>query len=115
MRRIVVCFATVAAFLFLAANIYAVPQQRQETQATQQNDQMELVTGLNGAPYEAYEPKVIREVQQALKDRGLYQGEVNGVLNEATKEAIGKFQQENGILVTGVPSPYTREALLGHE
>lgn len=43
-----------------------------------------LIKGLDGGTNEAYSHKVIEKVQMALKEKGLYQGEVSGELNDAT-------------------------------
>lgn len=74
-----------------------------------------LIKGLDGGLYQPYKPSVIRETQQALKEKGLYDGPVNGRFDEATMHAVGKFQKEHDILVSGVPSPYTRAALFPSE
>lgn len=75
--------------------------------------EVHLIEGVDGAPYEPYLPSVIEEVQSALKTAGLYSGEVNGILDEETMQAIAEYQKQNGIQVSGVPSPETRAALLG--
>lgn len=82
-----------------------------QEQRTQEQGEAALIEGLDGAPYEACEPSVVEDVQQALKDQDLYQGEVTRVLDEATMEAIAEFQRQNGIMVNGIPTPNTREAL----
>ena len=70
-----------------------------------------LVRGLDEGEYDAYGTSAVLEVQQALADRGLYQGPVDGVFGAATREAIGEFQRQSNIQVTGMPSPSTRRAL----
>lgn len=72
-----------------------------------------LVEGLDGGEYEAYKPSVIEKVQRALQEKELYEGEVDGRLDEATMQAIQSFQEQEGIQASGVPSPYTRQALFG--
>jgi len=73
----------------------------------------ETVTGLNGAIYQAYKPSVVRDVQAALKVKFLYRADLNGQLDEATMQAIGEYQKANNLEVSGVPTPATRERLLG--
>ena len=70
-----------------------------------------LVLGLNGGEYPPYLASVVRETQQFLFDRQLYDGPVTGILDETTMQAIAEFQQANGIVASGVPSPETREAM----
>jgi peptidoglycan hydrolase-like protein with peptidoglycan-binding domain len=71
-----------------------------------------LIKGLDGGTYEPYSPDVIEKVQASLKDTGFYAGEINGELDEATMNAIGEFQKENQLTVSGVPSPSTRRLLV---
>lgn len=70
-----------------------------------------LIKGLDGGLYQPYKPSVIREVQEALAKRGLYKGKADSVFDDATMKAIGAFQRQHGIMVSGVPSPDTRKAL----
>lgn len=72
-----------------------------------------LIKGLDGGLYQPYKPSVVERTQKELKKNGIYQGKVDGVLDPATMKALGTFQKKHGILVSGVPSPYTRRALAG--
>jgi murein L,D-transpeptidase YcbB/YkuD len=92
--------------VFFSGPAFSAQQQEQTNQ-----HQVEMVTGLNGASYEAYLPSLIEQTQEALKAKDYYSGPVNGVLDHDTMEAIGKFQKDNGLTVSGVPSPETREYL----
>ncbi len=74
--------------------------------------QGKLLLGLDGGLYEPYRVRVIEEVQKALKAQGLYAGEVHRYLNEETMKALGEFQKQNELKVSGVPTPRTRKALL---
>jgi peptidoglycan hydrolase-like protein with peptidoglycan-binding domain len=47
---------------------------------------------------------LVRDLQQALKDRGLYPGTVDGVSGPATQEAIRAFERQLNQPVTGEPS-----------
>ena len=47
---------------------------------------------------------VLRDVQLALAERGLYDGLADGVLGPKTTTAIRSFQQHNGMPVDGQPS-----------
>lgn len=70
-----------------------------------------LVMGLNGGEYPPYKPSVVQDFQRFLFEADLYDGPVTGVLDEETMNAIGRFQQENDIVQSGVPSPQTRQAM----
>ena len=74
--------------------------------------QGKLLLGLDGGLYEPYRVRVIEEVQKALKAQGLYAGAVHRYLNEETMKALGEFQKQNELKVSGVPTPRTRKALL---
>jgi len=53
----------------------------------------------------------IRNAQQALKDKGLYTGPVDGTVNADTKKALRDFQQKNNLEVTGTLNHDTITAL----
>jgi murein L,D-transpeptidase YcbB/YkuD len=52
-----------------------------------------------------------KEIQQALKAAGFYQGPVDGKIGPQTQEAIRQFQQVNGLKVDGVVGRRTWEKL----
>ena len=52
-----------------------------------------------------------KEIQQALKAAGFYQGPVDGKLGSQTREAIRSFQQVHGLKVDGVVGRQTWEKL----
>jgi peptidoglycan hydrolase-like protein with peptidoglycan-binding domain len=58
-------------------------------------------------------PDRIMNIQQALKDNGVYSGPINGVMGPDTREAIRSFQQTNNLHVTADRSmdDETRRAL----
>lgn len=53
----------------------------------------------------------ISEVQQALKAKGYDPGSTDGVMGSQTQEALRKFQQANGLPVTGNIDAQTAKAL----
>jgi hypothetical protein len=72
----------------------------------------DLVLGLDGALYQAYNASTIKRVQSVMKDRGLYSGPLNGVLDPPTMESIYTFQKAIPYLLhSGVPTPRTRKLL----
>lgn len=55
-------------------------------------------------------------VQARLANRGYYRGEISGVLDEETRDAIRRFQADRGLAVTGEADSATQAALLAaHE
>jgi len=72
----------------------------------------QLIAGLDGALYEPYRAVTIERVQRIIKERGLYAGPINGILDTPTMKAIYTFQEATHILqVCGVPTPRTRKML----
>jgi hypothetical protein len=72
----------------------------------------QLIAGLDGGLYEPYRQTAIERVQMALRDRGLYEGPMNGVLDRPTMNSIYAFQEANDILQRcGIPTPHTRKML----
>lgn len=47
------------------------------------------------------EPERVRFVQRALAGLGRYQGPVSGVLDQTTRDAIGAYQAEHGLIADG--------------
>ncbi len=53
----------------------------------------------------------VKAIQQALKDRGLFNAGVTGYYGEQTQAAVKRFQKQQGISQTGVAGPQTLKAL----
>jgi hypothetical protein len=98
-----------AQFLFVCSLMAGWPG---SLSLAQEPSEAVLVEGLDGGTYEAYKPAIITQVQEALKARGLYQGDVNGELDEETMESLAEFQKQHGLSPNGIPTPHTRGALL---
>ena len=96
-------FLAIAAFLLSAApactSLWAQPGARP------------FIAGLDGAQYARYHHNTIQRVQKALRERGLYEGPINGILDEQTMKAIYAFQEANNLQRCGVPTPHTRKKL----
>jgi len=72
----------------------------------------QLIAGLDGELYEPYRAVTIERIQRVIKDRGLYAGPINGILDMPTMKAIYTFQEATHTLqVCGVPTPRTRKML----
>jgi hypothetical protein len=72
----------------------------------------QLIMGLDGELYLPYSATTIRHVQSVMKNRGLYAGPLNGVLDTPTMESIYTFQEATyDLLRCGVPTPRTRKLL----
>jgi hypothetical protein len=55
--------------------------------------------------------KVIASVQAALQEMGYYKGEVDGLIGPLTRDALTKYQTDNGMTVTAVIDEPTLDAL----
>ena len=53
----------------------------------------------------------INQAQAILKDRGFYAGEQLGKLDDATREGLRKYQQAEGLKVTGTLNKITLEKM----
>ena len=53
----------------------------------------------------------VTQIQQALKDRGLFNVNVTGYYGTITERAVRKFQQQQGLTVDGIAGPQTLRAL----
>ena len=49
----------------------------------------------------------VRRIQQKLKSMGYYTGSVDGIYGSQTKNAVRKFQRDNGLTVDGIAGPKT--------
>jgi len=56
----------------------------------------------------------IRWAQLELRNRGLYDGSLDGIVGPETKRALDQFQRDNGLKRTAVLDPQTLDALLGN-
>ena len=53
----------------------------------------------------------IEDAQSKLKELNLYNGDINGINNSETKNAIREFQRLSGLVVDGILGPITKAAL----
>ena len=63
------------------------------------------------APAEATDKPTNQQIQQALKNAGLYDGKVDGNIGPKTKKAIEAFQTQNGLKADGKVGRKTWKAL----
>ncbi len=70
-----------------------------------------LALSLSAVPVVAQSRSTIRDTQQALKDKGLDPGPVDGINGKQTKAAIKKFQDQQNLNEDGQIGPKTLDAL----
>lgn len=63
---------------------------------------------------ESSQPGKTKDVQQALKNAGYYDGKVDGIKGKGTVKAIKEFQKANGLTADGVVGRKTWNALSAH-
>lgn len=66
-----------------------------------------------GEAAESSRSDLVHDLQVELARQGYYAGDPDGLLGEATAEAIRRFQQEHGLAVSGAPSAELLAAVYG--
>ena len=69
----------------------------------------EMIVRSSGVTTETMSKK---QIQEALKNAGYYEGEVDGKIGPRTKTAIKDFQADNGLTSDGVAGRRTKEKLI---
>jgi peptidoglycan hydrolase-like protein with peptidoglycan-binding domain len=90
------------------------------TGALDENTTKQLTGGVGLAPSGDL---TVRQAQKSLKDKGYYSGEITGVNGPETEAAIGAFQKDQGLKITGTldgktskllhPGPETENTIKG--
>ena len=68
-------------------------------------------TALNTQLKRGDEGKQVTALQNALKQIGLYSGEITGFFGDLTKKSVMSFQKANALEAVGEVGPKTRELL----
>lgn len=95
--------ATLAALLSLSA--FAAPQNANTSAAGNANS-----TKKRAAPFRANKDQ-IAQAQTLLKQRGFYTGDVTGKLDQPTRDGLRKYQQAEGLKVTGTLNAATLQKM----
>ena len=53
----------------------------------------------------------VQNIQQALKNAGLYEGKIDGISGSGTRKAVESFQSQNGLKSDGKVGPMTWQKL----
>jgi len=53
----------------------------------------------------------VKAIQEKLKERGLYKGNVDGIFGKATLDGVKKFQSQNKLTADGIAGPATLKKL----
>jgi len=99
--------AALAALLSLSA----FAQQGTTPQTTPQTDSANAKPAKKRGPVFRATKEQIKRAQTLLKGRGLYNGEATGKLDTDTRAALKKYQEAEGIKVTGTLNRATLEKM----
>lgn len=74
----------------------------------------QVKTNISVKAREGTRSEKMKDIQQALKNAGYYDGKIDGIKGKGTKKAIKDFQRANGLKVDGVVGRKTWELLSGY-
>ena len=80
-------------------------------QNTTSNTKVDTKQGTRRGPIFRATKDQINQAQAILKERGFYGGEQLGKLDDATREGLRKYQQAEGLRVTGTLNKITLEKM----
>lgn len=80
------------------------------SQVPRDSSETDLRSPTRGKPLKIDESRVL-QIQQALKQRGFYTGEMTGEYDQATVEAMRRFQTREKIPATGYPTAHALKRL----
>lgn len=102
-----------SAFLIFATALLAPAQ---STASQQDQTTKKQATTQQATPKGTASKDDLMSAQQALKDKGIYSGAVDGTMNADTQKALRDFQQKNNLKTTGTLNAETKTALgISHE
>ncbi len=97
----------IASLVIFAAVAYAQQSSGQQSDPGAQQSQ----SGSQQQGSISQDPQTIMQIQQALSDKGYYQGSADGKMDSKTQDALKKFQQAQGMQATGQPDQQTLASL----
>ena len=106
MRRLTVAFLTL---LFAASLSLGATQNTNSSTISQ--DKMNAKPAVKRGPIFRATKEQIKQAQAMLKGRGLYAGAETGKLDADTRAAIRKYQEAEGVKVTGTLNKATLEKM----
>src|SRR5579884_3560553 len=70
-----------------------------------------LAAGFSVIPLYAQSSATIRDAQQVLKDKGFYDGTVDGIYGPRTERAVRSYQEKQSLTADGRLGPQTLDSL----
>lgn len=109
MRRIL-CAALAATLSLSAASTAAASAAAQEAGATTAKANAGAASKKRGPVFRAVKEQV-KQAQDVLRRRGFYSGEQTGKLDPATRDGLKKYQEAEGLKVTGTLNAATLQKM----
>lgn len=106
MRKLLMAVLT----LLLALSMSAMAQNSNSSTTTDQSAKNANTTKKRGPIFRATKDQVM-QAQAILKQRGFYAGEQTGKLNDDTRAGLKKYQEAEGLKVTGTLNKVTLEKM----
>jgi peptidoglycan hydrolase-like protein with peptidoglycan-binding domain len=97
--------------LLLAFSLTTATQNKNTNQNANSSPGTNKSASANRKPIFRANADQIKQAQAMLKQRGFYNGEQTGKLDPATREGLKKYQQAEGLKVTGTLNKLTLERM----
>lgn len=94
----------------VSPNSYATAKTTKTETTASTNTAKSTETKTRKPPFRASKDQ-INEAQRMLKSKSMYSGEETGKLDDATREGLKKFQEDNGLKATGTLNRVTLEKM----
>lgn len=101
--------STILSLLFVSSIVIAAQNSNSST-TTNSSNTTAKTTKKRGPIFRANKDQ-IKQAQKILKDRGFYAGEETGKLDDATRAGLKKYQEAEGLKVTGTLNKVTLEKM----
>jgi peptidoglycan hydrolase-like protein with peptidoglycan-binding domain len=101
--------STILSLLFVSSIVMAAQNTNSST-TTNSSTSTAKTTKKRGPIFRANKDQ-IKQAQKILKDRAFYAGEETGKLDDATRAGLKKYQEAEGIKVTGTLNKVTLEKM----
>jgi peptidoglycan hydrolase-like protein with peptidoglycan-binding domain len=101
--------STILSLLFVSSIVMAA--QNTNSSTTTNNSTSTAKTTKKRGPIFRANKDQIKQAQKILKDRGFYVGEETGKLDDPTRAGLKKYQEAEGVKVTGTLNKVTLEKM----
>lgn len=107
MKRLIFAFLT----LLLAASVLTAAQNTNSSTTAVKQESTKAKPAVKRGPVFRATKEQIKQAQAILKGRAFYAGEESGKLNDDTRAALKKYQEAEGVKVTGTLNKATLEKM----